>query len=208
MAPAGAPNRKPDDPDGPFYNNPLLEPVVKSFKAIPQPDGGCLERVAKAAGMGLAMGVFYNLVAVPWNPDPYEFFPKGTVKMRDNWQFFRQGFSRPMTAFSIVAMTFSGVECLMEGIRDHERQSEHWNAAMGGFASGVTMGAMTRRLDIALVTGGAVGIFMGMLTYNGLTFVSDPYQMAMKVGGKWPKHFKESPELAALKEKYPECSDL
>jgi hypothetical protein len=49
---------------------------------------------------------------------------------------------------------------------------------------------------------------MGMLTYNGIAYVSDPHQMAMKVGGKWPKIHQESKELAALKEKYPEYADL
>jgi len=39
-------------------------------------------------------------------------------------------------------------------------------------------------------------------------YISDPHQMAMKVGGKWPKQYNESKELSALKEKFPEFKDL
>ena len=202
-------SREPTDKgEGPFYNNPLLEPVVKVFSKLPAPDGDCLGRVTKAAGMGLGAGFIYNMVAVPWQPDPVEHFHKGVVKFRDNWRFFRSGFVRPMAVFSVVGMTFAGVECLMESVRDPEGKARHWNAAAGGFASGMVMGATTKRLDIALVAGGAMGIFMGALQFNGMHYISDPHQMAMKVGGKWPIKHQESKELTALKEKYPEYKDL
>lgn len=202
-------SREPSDKgEGPFYNDPMLEPVVKLYKGIPDVEGGCMERVTKAAGMGLGMGIMYNLIAVPWNPDPVEHFHKGVVKFRDNWKFFRSGFSRPMAFFSCVAIAFSGVECLMESIRDPEGKAKHWNAAAGGFAAGMVMGSTQKRLDMALVAGGATGILMGALQFNGMKYTSDPYQAAMKVGGKWPKQWQESKELKALKEKYPECSDL
>jgi len=197
-----------DEGEGPFYNNPLLEPVVKAFTKLPDPSGGCLERITKAGGMGLGMGFFYNLVAVPWHPDPVDFFPKGVMKLRDNWKFFRSGFVRPMAVFASVGIAFAGVECIMENARDPERKSKHWNAAAGGFASGMVIGSTTKRMDVALVAGGACGIVMGALQFNGMHYISDPHQMAMKVGGKWPKQYNESKELSALKEKFPEFKDL
>jgi len=207
MAPAGSTNggRPTSEPN---YSDPLVRHTVKQFEAFPAPSGDCIGRIAVAAGMGLGFGAFYNLVAVPWQPDPVEHLPKGAIKFRDNWKFFRGGFVRPMALFSVIGMTFSGVECLMEGVRDPESKSRHWNTAAGGFASGMVMGATTKRLDIALVAGAATGIFMGCVAYNGMSYTSDPYQMAMKVGGKWPVQYRESSELAALKEKYPDYKDL
>ena len=203
--------RLPSDGDGPgpFYNNPFLGPVVKSFQPLPTPtQGGCLERTATAAGMGLVFGAWYNLVAVPWQPDPVDHFPKGVVRFRDNWKFFRSGFARPMAAFASIGMAFGSVECLFETIRDPEGTSQHWNTAAGGFAAGMVMGAMTKRLDVSLVAGMANAILMGSIQFHGLHYVANPHQMAMKVGGKWPTQWKESPELAGLKEKYPEWKDL
>lgn len=197
-----------DKGEGPFYNNPLLEPVVKMYQPLPPMSGGCMERVAKAAAMGLGFGIMYNVVAVPWSPDPVEYLPKGVTRFRNNWNFFRSGFARPMAYFSTVGMAFSGVECLFESIRDPEGTSKHWNAAAGGFAAGMVMGSMRKRLDVSLVTGLATGIFMGSLTFQGMSILTDPHQAAMKVGGKWPRQWQESPELQGLKEKYPEFADL
>lgn len=202
-------SREPSDKgEGPFYNNPIVQEIVQTFEKLPDPDGDCLTRTAKAAGMGLGAGILYNLAAVPWSPDPVDFFPKGVVKFRDNWRFFRSGFARPMAIMSVVAMSFAGVECLVESMRDPEKESRHWNAAAGGFASGMVMGATQRRLDIMFVTGAGMGIFMGALQYNGMHYISDPHQMAMKAAGKWPLRHMESKELAALKEKYPDYKDL
>jgi hypothetical protein len=105
-------------------------------------------------------------------------------------------------------MAFSGVECLFECVRDPERKARHWNAAAGGFASGMVMGSLTKRFDYAICMGIVNAMIMGSFTFSGLHYVNDPHQMAMKVGGKWPKQYQESPELAALKEKYPEFADL
>ena len=141
-------------------------------------------------------------------PDPVDHLPKKTTVFRDNWKHFRSGFARPMAAFSTTMMAFSGVECLFETLRDPERKARHWNAAAGGFASGIVMGSLTRRLDTSLVLGGVMAMIMGSFTYSGIHYVNDPHQMAMKVGGKWPRQYQESKELAALKEKYPEYADL
>ena len=202
-------SREPSDKgEGPFYNNFLVELVLEKYQKLPPPEGDCLTRVGKAAAMGLGAGFVYNVVAVPWHPDPVDHFPKGVVRMRDNWKYFRSGFTRPMAIFSLVFMAFAGGECICESIRDPERLAPHWNAAAGGVASGLVMGATTKRIDIACVTAGALGIFMGCLGYNGMTYISDPHQAAMKVGGKWPLRHQESKELAALKEKYPQFKDL
>ena len=201
--------RNPDDKgEGPFYNNIFVQDMVKKFEAQPKPDGDCFTRVAKAAGAGLFMGAFYNIVAVPWYPDPVDHFPKNTIRFRDNWKHFRSGFSRPMAAMASVGMAFSGVECLFESIRDPEGKAGHWNTAAGGFAAGMVMGAMKRRLDYSLVAGLGMGLLMGSFQYGGIHYCNDPHQLAMKVGGKWPKTYVESKELAALKEKYPEYKDL
>ena len=51
------------DGPGPFYNNPFLGPVVKAFQPLSSPHsagGGCLERTATAAGMGLVFGAWFN----------------------------------------------------------------------------------------------------------------------------------------------------
>lgn len=202
-------SRNPDDAgEGPFYNNPYVQSVVKMYEPIPMPDGDCMTRITKAVGMGLVVGGLYNLIAVPWQPDPVDHFPKGVTKFRDNWKFFRSGFARPMAAFSAVGAAFSGVECLFESMRDPEGKAKHWNSAAGGFAAGVVMGSWFRRVDYALVAGGFNAMLMGSVSFSQMHYANDRHQAAMKVGGKWPKQYVESKELTALKEKYPEFKDL
>jgi hypothetical protein len=96
---------------------------------------------------------------------------------------------------------------LAESLRE---KKDPWNAAIGGFASGLVCGAITKRADFMVSTAFGLGLFMFALDYGGPSVVheSSQHDLRNKMYGVLPKAHKESDALAALKEKYPECKEL
>lgn len=144
-----------------------------------------------------------------WHPDPYMFDVKNTVVPRAlNLQYILRGLKAPMMWSTAVCGVFSLTECLVEQLRDESKHSTHWNAALAGAASGLVMGSMSRRLDIMATSALGVGLVMGMVEFNGQTYVSDLDHAERKWDERMPLQEPESDTLKALKEKYPEFKHL
>jgi hypothetical protein len=113
-------------------------------------------------------------------------------------------FLRPTVAFSVVNLTFAGVESLLEEIRGSHHK-DPWNAAFAGAAAGFVLGGfLARRVDVATCTALGTGLIMGAVDFNGPNIVCDPaMESARKFPAKINATFQESDELKALKEKYP-----
>jgi len=106
--------------------------------------------------------------------------------------------------FSVVGLTFAGVESLMEELRGSHHK-EPINSAYAGAAAGVVLGGfMTKRFDVATMTGLGMGMLMGLVELNGSNLISDPQgQAARKFPVSMHSQFQESTVLNELKDKYP-----
>jgi len=115
--------------------------------------------------------------------------------------------SRPAFWMSAACATFASVECLAESARG---KKDPWNASIGGMAAGLVAAATTKRADIMTSTALGLGLFMFALDFTGESTIHESSQMELrdKMYGILPKVHKESDDLAALKEKYPETKDL
>lgn len=144
-----------------------------------------------------------------WYPDPYHFGPKGTVHAAVlNSTYIFRALRGPVMMGAAVTTTFALTECLVEQLRDPAKESTHWNAVAGGAAAGLVMGSLTKRVDIMSSAALGMGLFMGMVEYNGQTYISDKELAKTKWNTQLPAFEKESEELKALKEKYPEFKDM
>jgi hypothetical protein len=139
-------------------------------------------------------------------PDKFAFGHKNTVTSGPSrgMLWIRHTVIRPTVMFSAVGLTFAGVESLMEEIRGSHHK-EPINAAYAGAAAGVVLGGfVTKRFDIATMTGIGMGILMGLVELNGSSLICDPEgQAAKKFPVSLPSQFSETTTLNELKEKYP-----
>lgn len=140
-----------------------------------------------------------------WYPDPYRFDVKGTVTpFALNMRYVLGGLKGPVMWGTVVCATFSMTECLMEQMRDTEKESTYVNATVAGAATGLVMGSMTKRIDIMASSTLMIGMIMGMVEYNGQRTVSNPEHAKVKWTGFADSVEKESTIVQGLKEKYPE----
>jgi hypothetical protein len=144
-----------------------------------------------------------------WYPDPYRFDYKGTVVPKAlGIPYVIAGLRSPTLWASMICGTFSGVECVMEQMRDESRSSTWVNSATAGAVAGAMIGSMSKRLDIMSTTALSLGMLMGMVEYNGSQTVSDIEHAKAKWEHSLPVTHVESNELEGLKEKYPEFKQL
>jgi hypothetical protein len=108
-----------------------------------------------------------------WYPDPYRYGHKGVeVPKALDWRYVLRNLKGPVGYAAVTCGTYSGVECLMQGLRNKDANSytnptSTWqNSAVGGAAAGAVMGSLSRRLDIMAVSALGVGMLMGMLEFN------------------------------------------
>jgi hypothetical protein len=118
------------------------------------------------------------------------------------------GLRSPVLWASMICGTFSGVECIMEQMRDESRSSTWVNSATAGAVAGAMIGGMSKRLDIMSSTALGLGILIGMVEYNGSTTVSDLDHAKEKWEHSRPVTHVESNSLEELKVKYPEFKQL
>ena len=78
----------------------------------------------------------------------------------------------------------------------------------GGCDSIITTTLVVNEIDTMFLTGACSGAVMAMAQFNGMSYVGDPKQYSMTLGGKRPLQHEETKELAGLKEKYPKFADL
>lgn len=118
-----------------------------------------------------------------------------------------RGLRPPIAICAAVCGVFSLTECLVEKMRDEDRESSYVNTAVAGAAAGMAMGSATMRIDIMAISALSLGVFMGMVGYNGLRTTSDPEHANTKWHKLRPFKEEESSTVTELKEKYPEFKD-
>jgi len=155
---------------------------------------------------GLVAGVGYGTFYWAYYPDKFAFGHKNLVTAGPSrgMLWMQHTMLRPTVMFSVVGLTFAGVESLMEELRGSHHK-EPINSAYAGAAAGVVLGGfMTKRFDIATMTGLGMGMLMGLLELNGSSVVCDPKgEAARKFPVSMPAQFQETTTLNDLKEKYP-----
>lgn len=96
----------------------------------------------------------------------------------------------------------------MEQLRDEAKSSTWVNSAVAGAAAGMVMGSMSKRIDIMALAGLGVGVLMGMVEFNGQTYVSDSKHAQTKWKDLLPPKTKETTTVEDLKKLYPEFAGL
>jgi len=155
--------------------------------------------------VGGAAGTFFGAACLAWYPDPIV-----TVRGRDVVEFTSirtaaRSVMRPALWFALVGSTFSAVDCFAETARN---KKDSWNAVLGGMATGLVMGSVTKRVDYMTVTSLAMGLVMGAVDYSGPHTTAKPMEVKKKMHDVMPETHAESEDLAALKEKYPKYKHL
>jgi hypothetical protein len=155
---------------------------------------------------GVVAGVGYGSLYWAYYPDKLAFGHKNLVTSGPSrgMMWIQHTMLRPTVMFSIVGLTFAGVESLMEEIRGSHHK-EPINAAYAGAAAGVVLGGfMTKRFDYATMTGLGMGMLMGLVELNGSNLICDPQgQAAKKFPVSMHSQFQETADLNELKDKYP-----
>lgn len=144
-----------------------------------------------------------------WYPDPYSFDHKGVVvPFKTDVMHVLRGMKAPVFWGALVCATFSVTECVVESMRDEEKQSTWVNAGVAGAVTGALMGSMTKRFDMMATSALGIGMIMGMIEFNGQTFQTKDYHVKHNFIPSIPAGEKESDEVKGLKSKYPEFKDL
>jgi hypothetical protein len=149
---------------------------------------------------------------VAWYPDPYRFDVKNTVRGKSlDFAYLLRGLQRPVLWSSAICTTFTGVQCVMEQLRDEGKESVWVNSAVAGAVAGALMSTMvTRSFSVMATHAIGVGMLMGMTGFNGQsasTFVPK-FNGAMVKGVLDTSKDTETNTLKELKEKYPEFKHL
>jgi len=141
-----------------------------------------------------------------WYPDPYQIDKKGRmVSFNAGVGHVMRGLRGPVMWSSIVCMTFSGVECAMESMRDEFNASTWVNSSVAGAVSGMVLGGMSKRFDVMASTALGLGGIMGLVEYNG-----QKAKQASPVEYKFSEGEEDKPvdTVAELKKMYPEFKHL
>lgn len=155
---------------------------------------------------GVGAGLAYGALNWAWYPDRFAFAQKDTVTAGParGSSYIMHTVIRPTVAFSVVTLTYSGVESLLENLRGSHHK-DPWNSAYAGAAAGLVLGGfLARRFDVATCTALGTGLVMGAVDFNGPSIFCDPAtQKARQFPAKINTTFEESDELKGLKDKYP-----
>jgi len=144
-----------------------------------------------------------------WYPDPYAYDVKNTRRpFALGLRYVLGGLKAPILWSAVVCGTYSGVECVAEGMRDATHEATYLNSAVAGAAAGMVMGSMTKRLDVVATSALGMGALMGMIEYNGQTVVSDKQHASRKWDMALSQTTPDSTTVSDLKETYPEYKDL
>ena len=161
----------------------------------------CMNSFFVRQAMGLCSGIFLGMGVLTWYPDPIRVSHKGVIiPVAHDIAYVLRGLKMPVMWATLTLGTFSGVECLVEQMRDPKKESTYVNAMAGGAASGALMGSMTKRFDIMAVT----ALFMGLVEFNGPHYIVDRDHYSEINSIRLALTEEESDTLKALKEKYPE----
>lgn len=154
-----------------------------------------------------------------WYPDPYRFDIKNTkIPFALNVQYFLKGIKAPVLWGVMVCGVFSGVDCVMENLRDESHHATYVNSVVAGAAAGMVMGSMSKRIDVMATTALGTGLLMGMIEYNSLaksnSASAQTSETSLKefIAARKPKpntmFIDDSNITTELKEKYPEYKNI
>lgn len=134
-----------------------------------------------------------------WYPDPYRYSYKGTEHAyATDFRYVLRNLPGPVIFASLTCATFTGVECMVENLRDEAKESTWVNAMAGGAAAGLVMGSLSKRFDIMSTTALGTGLLMAMVEYNSHYKATEQGLVAVNRG----------PSVAELKERYPKFKHL
>ena len=146
-----------------------------------------------------------GFVGLTWYPDPVRVSHKGVViPVAHDIPYILRALKKPFGWATMSLATFTGVECLVESMRDPNKESTYINAMAGGAACGALMGSMSKRFDIMASTALGMSLLMGMADFNGQRISIDPAAFEKTECMRLSLTEEESDTLKALKEKYPE----
>jgi len=172
-------------------------------------EGPCMNRTLGSIGAGACAGTFFGACKVAWYPDAITTTPGrfagGTLGKTDLAAVGRT-IARPVMWFSLVAGTFSFVDCISESLRNDKRDA--WNGLAGGMAAGAVIGMTTGRPQAAAAASIGMGLLMAAESLSGYKTVYDESALWSKRHNTLPETHVESAKLAALKEKYPQHKNL
>lgn len=165
--------------------------------------------------LGLGVGVCFSATQLAWYPDPVKnpemnkavinpaLAKMTAIKTGTQASALLRVMARSCFWLSSTTMSFAAAECTAEAVRG---TSDSWNSVIGGFAGGAVLGAVSKRFDIMFSAAVGTSIIMGCLDFSGPHTVhpNTKDELANRIHGHLPVKHKESNELAALKEKYPE----
>jgi hypothetical protein len=156
---------------------------------------------------GGALGFCVGTAMMAWYPDPVHYDIKNTVVARNiGLKTALRTMRGPILWSALVCGTFSGVECIMEQLRDETHASTWVNSTVAGGVAGMVLGSMSRRVDVMAASALGVGMLTGMVDFNGSRFATTP----KRVTGLESAAIRKQEQMAvdALKEKYPEFKGL
>jgi hypothetical protein len=158
--------------------------------------------------VGAAAGTAFAACQLAWYPDPVQTTGRFVRNsgLSDSRAILRT-IARPAFWMSAAGAAFAAAECTAEAARG---KSDSWNATIGGMASGLVVGAVSKRPGIMVSTSLGLGLIMFALDMTSPSSVYEPHQdeVSHKMYGVLPKTHKESEELSSLKEKYPKFKNL
>ena len=151
----------------------------------------------------------WGLCSLAWNPDMIYVTKKGPVLTLPTYSYLTRTAFLPSLYVATIGSTYLGVQALSYQIRG---VNDCWNAVNGGFCAGVIMGSVTKRADQAFLTGLGIA-FVGLIgdfykRNSGSLFAWDKENAMQRRNGVRPYQHRESEELMALKEKYPQHRNL
>lgn len=155
---------------------------------------------------GAMIGTFWGMATGAWYPTDYiERLSKERAKevnrmMASYWR----PLAGPVFWMTTAGATYKGAQCLSEYVFDKDRSRPWWNTAAGGAASGMVIGAMTRRFDYGAIASLTLGVTFFL---SGL---SDAYRTDQRATPHilFKDEYKTEVTDKSLQEKYPEFKDL
>ena len=154
-------------------------------------------------------GLFAGCFRLAWYPDPMTYQHKNVITpLNQNLKYILQGLRGPVAWMSIACGVFTLTECVVEQLRDPEKESTWVNAWWGGMATGTVAGIMTGNIKNCVPAALGFGLIMTMAEVNGPRLAYDQEQYDRKLNRVGGLITEDSEVVKNLKKKYPEYKHL
>lgn len=165
----------------------------------------CPTRMITGAITGSIFGLMGGLFYVGWHvPEHIDRFSKVDAREIAKYTSSSAALTRPIFWCTLATVTYKGVSCLAEYVRDSGRETPWWNSAIGAAASGLVAGSIVRRFDVAAVSALVLGLTaLGVKTDDA--FRIDSRQAEPRI---FKDSYKSDVNEESLKQQYPEYKEL